>query len=58
MHVPAHGITGNKRLYREVKRSVSNGEILRDLTTYLCYVDPYLQSQQCHKIDNFWNKAR
>ena len=27
-------------MYREVKRSVSNGEILRDLTTYLCCADP------------------
>ena len=43
---------------REVKRSVSNGEILRDLTTYLCCVDPYPQSQQRHKIDNLWNKAK
>ena len=44
-------------VYREVKRSVSNGEILRDLTTYLCCVDPYPQSQQRHKIDNFFNKV-
>jgi hypothetical protein len=43
----------------EVKRSVSNGEILRVFfTTYLCSVDPYPQSQQRHKIDNFWNKAK
>ena len=46
------------QLNREVKRSVSNGEILRDLTTYLCCVDPYPQSQQWHKIDNFWSKAK
>ena len=48
----------NTKTYREVKRSVSNGEILRYLTTYLCCVDPYPQSQQWHKIDNFWNKAK
>ena len=46
------------QINREVKRSVSNGEILRYLTTYLCCVDPYSQSQQQHKIDNFWNKAK
>jgi hypothetical protein len=43
---------------REVKRYVSNGEIQRDLTTYLFCADPYLQSQQWHKIDKFYNKAR
>ena len=49
---------GHRPPNREVKHSVSNGEILRDLTTYLCCVDPYPQSQQRHKVDNFWNKAK
>ena len=48
----------NQCFVKEVKRSTSNGENQQDLTTNLCCVDPYPQSQQRHKIDNFWNKAK
>jgi hypothetical protein len=45
------------RLYRNAKRSVSNGENRRRLATYLCCHGPKPHTLQRHWMLRFWNKG-